>query len=143
MAKDQAVQQLWVKRFAALIIDGILVYVVLYIIALFALSSFLLGGVFGYGLFFGGFIFLFGFLFLLYFAFMESSRGATIGKGVMGLKVVSKSGGKPNITEAFIRNISKIYWLLLLLDIIGGLAMSKGARQKYTDTMAGTTVVSK
>jgi len=52
-------------------------------------------------------------------------------------------GGKVPFGKAFIRNISKIYWLFLLLDWIIGIATpGPDRRQKYTDRMAGTTVVS-
>ncbi|MGD0477937.1 MAG: hypothetical protein ABSB29_07210 [Nitrososphaerales archaeon] len=43
--------------------------------------------------------------------------------------------------EALVRNVSKLYWLLLILDIIVGLAVSKGYTQKYTDKLMGTSVV--
>jgi len=72
---------------------------------------------------------------------MESSSGASIGKGVFQLKVVSKSGTKPTFGDAFVRNLSKIYWLLLILDVIVGLAVSKEYNQKYSDHFLGTSVV--
>jgi uncharacterized RDD family membrane protein YckC len=52
------------------------------------------------------------------------------------------NGNKVTLDKSFIRNISKIYWLLLLLDWIVAL-VTPGAdrRQKYTDRIAGTTVV--
>jgi hypothetical protein len=40
-----------------------------------------------------------------------------------------------------LRNISKIYWLLLLLDTVVGLATSKNYTQKFSDRFAGTEVV--
>jgi len=43
---------------------------------------------------------------------------------------------------AFIRNISKIFWPLYLLDVIVGLATPGEPTQKYTDRIAGTIVVS-
>jgi hypothetical protein len=58
-----------------------------------------------------------------------------------GLKVIRLGGGYQNLTEAFVRNINKIYWLLLLLDIVVGLAISKQYTQKFSDTVVGTEVV--
>jgi len=55
--------------------------------------------------------------------------------------VVSKSGTKPTFGDAFVRNLSKIYWLLLILDVIVGLAVSKEYNQKYSDHFLGTSVV--
>lgn len=141
LSKDSKAQQYWFQRLIAFVIDAIIVNVVVYIIAIFALSAFLFGGLGFYAFFYGGFTFLSGFLLVLYFTVLESMRGASIGKGFFKLKVVNKGGTNPTFVEAFIRNISKIFWLLLLLDVIGGLLMSKGVQQKYTDTMAGTSVV--
>ena len=53
---------------------------------------------------------------------------------------MSKTGGNPSFGEAFVRNISKIYWLLRLLAVIVGLAITKGYKQKYSDHLMGTTV---
>ncbi len=143
LMKDSAAQGYWVKRLIALIIDGLIIGVVVGIIAVLAFSSsFFFGGGFGFfGAFFGAFALVTGILLILYFPLMETNSGATLGKKVMGLKVVGKGGGNPTLGEAFIRNISKIYWLLLLLDVIVGLAISKGYQQKYSDHLMGTSVV--
>lgn len=149
LTKDSKAQDYWLRRFVAFVIDAIIVFVVFYvlvtIIALSAAVPLLFSGV-GYGgfvvLLFGTLAILGGVIFILYFTVLEASRGATIGKGMFGLKVKSKTGSNPTLAEAFIRNLSKIYWLLLLLDIVVGLAISKGYQQKYSDTLVGTTVVS-
>jgi uncharacterized RDD family membrane protein YckC len=74
--------------------------------------------------------------------FMEASYGATLGKKVLGLQVQMVNGSKVTFDKAFIRNISKIFWLFLLLDWILGVATpGHDQRQKYTDRIAGTTVV--
>jgi uncharacterized RDD family membrane protein YckC len=65
-----------------------------------------------------------------------------IGKRAFGLKVVSKTSSNPTLAEAFIRNLSKIYWLLLLMDAIVGLALAKNYEQKYSDQFVGARVVS-
>lgn len=141
LTKDQKAQEYWIQRLVAFVIDGIIVYAVLAVIFLFVAASLFFGG-FGFAFFFGGFAFLWGLLFVLYFTVLESMTGASFGKRIFQLKVVSKSGSNPNFAEAFIRNLSKIYPLLVLLDVIVGLALSKGGyQQKYTDSMMGTTVV--
>jgi uncharacterized RDD family membrane protein YckC len=87
--------------------------------------------------------FLLGILEILYFVFMEVSYGATLGKKVLGLQVQMVNGSKVTFDKAFIRNISKIYWLFLLIDWILAIAIAgHDQRQKYTDRIAGTTVVS-
>jgi len=82
-----------------------------------------------------------GLLYILYFSIAETMYGATLGKRLLGLKVVTKKGGRPSFEKAFIRNITKIHGVLLLLDLIGGLITSKDLHQKYTDRIANTTVV--
>jgi uncharacterized RDD family membrane protein YckC len=80
---------------------------------------------------------------LLYFVFMDTSYDGTLGKRILGLQVQMSNGSKVMVDKAFIRNVSKIFWLFLLLDWILGIAIpGSDQRQKYTDRIAGTTVVS-
>ncbi|MDE1854373.1 MAG: RDD family protein [Thaumarchaeota archaeon] len=142
LTKDQKAQEYWVFRLVAIVIDWIAVYIVLAVLFfLIALPSFLLGG----GVFFAATVgllaFLWGIIFVLYNAVAESTWGASLGKHLLSLKVSSKTGSNPTFGEAFIRNISKIYLLLLLLDVIVGLAVSKGYQEKYSDHLMGTKVV--
>jgi uncharacterized RDD family membrane protein YckC len=126
----------WLLRFIALLIDGII-----FLIIAGVLWSFVIGwGGLGTWLLLP---FVWGILMLLYFVIMEVSfGGATIGKKVLGLQVQMLNGSKVTFDKSFIRNISKIYWLFLLLDwIIGIVTPGPDRRQKYTDRMAGTTVV--
>jgi len=143
LTKDQKAQEYWVQRFVAFIIDAAIVYFILLVITLAISIPFLFTGAFGaIGFFFGGvFTVLWGLIFVLYFTVAEATSGASIGKRIFSLRVVSKTGSYPDFVEAFIRNVSKIFWLLLLLDVIIGLAMSKGYQQKYSDSMMGTKVV--
>ena len=86
---------------------------------------------------------IFGLIYVVYSAFLDTSWGATVGKRVLGLQVRMVNGSKVTFNAAFIRNISKIFWPFLLLDWIVGIATpGPDRRQKYTDRMAGTTVVS-
>jgi len=142
LTKDSKAQEYWVWRLVAFIIDAIIVYVVLGVITLLiALPALFTGGWAFFGVFFGGVAFLWGIIFVLYFAVMESTSGASIGKRAFSLKAVSKTGTNPTFGEAFVRNISKIYPLLLLLDVIVGLAVSHGYQEKYSDHFMGTRVV--
>jgi uncharacterized RDD family membrane protein YckC len=134
----------WLLRLIAFIIDSIIVGIVAGIIYFFVILAFLASGswLFFYGTWFV-LPFLLGIFEILYFVFMEVSYGATLGKRVLGLQVQMVNGSKVTFEKAFIRNISKIYWLFLLLDWIVGVATSgHDQRQKYTDRIAGTTVVS-
>jgi uncharacterized RDD family membrane protein YckC len=141
LTKDQRAQEYWVERFFAFVIDAIIVDVVLFVIVAIVALPFFFSGFAGLGVLFGGFAALSGLVLVFYFTVMESTSGASFGKKLFKLKVVSRTGSTPNFAEAFIRNLSKIYWLLLLLDVIIGLAISKGYQQKYSDHVMGTTVV--
>jgi uncharacterized RDD family membrane protein YckC len=134
----------WLIRLIAFVIDSIIIaiptaiiWVIIGIAIVFSPASFL--AVYGISLLFP---FIFGIIEVLYFAFLDSYWGATIGKRVLGLQVQTVSGGKVPFDKAFIRNISKIYWLFLLIDwIIGVATAGPDRRQKWTDRIAGTTVV--
>src|SRR5271157_603590 len=110
----------WLYRLIAFIIDSIIIGIIAGIIFSLVIASLFFGGgwVFyswGWG-FYLGFPFLLGLFELLYFVFMEASYGATLGKRLMGLQVQTVNGSKVTFEKAFIRNISKIFWLFLLLD---------------------------
>ena len=142
LAKDHNVQEYWVERLVALIVDYVIVYVVLgTATVIVAIPALLTGGTAFFGVVFGGVALLWGTIFVLYNAVMEVSSGASIGKKLFKLKVTSRRGSTPTFAEAFVRNLSKIYWLLLLLDVIVGLAVSHGYQQKYSDRYMGTKVV--
>ena len=136
----------WLLRFVAIVIDSIIIGIVAYIIFFFAIVAVVFSGALYYGFGFG-YILLFplllGLLEVLYFVILDVVWGGTIGKRIVGLHVQMVDGSKVSYGKAFIRNISKIFWLFLLIDWIIGVA-TPGAdrRQKYTDRIAGTTVVS-
>ncbi len=134
----------WLIRLIAYIIDSIIIaiptaiiWVIITIAIVFSPASFV--AIYGLSLLFP---FIFGIIQVLYFTVLDVSWGATIGKRVMGLQVQMTNGGKVQFDKAFIRNISKIYWLFLVLDwLIGVATAGPDRRQKWTDRLAGTTVV--
>lgn len=136
----------WVWRLIALIIDSIILGIITWILVNFVFISLIFTGSF-YSLWLGYgysivFPFILGILEVLYFAFLETSWNATFGKKIIGLKVQMTNGSKVTLDKAFIRNISKIYPLFLFLDWIVAVATpGPDPRQKYTDRIAGTTVV--
>jgi uncharacterized RDD family membrane protein YckC len=141
--KESLAQTYWVRRVIAYVIDWVIVYLVLGIlVAITALPFLVLSGPGVFSATLGGvFAFLAGAILVLYFVAFEVLTGASVGKRVMGLKVVASGGRAPEPVEALVRNISKLYWLLLILDVIVGLAVSKGYTQKYADKLMGTSVV--
>jgi len=103
-----------------------------------AIPALFLGGAF----IIGGFSFLHGILFFLYAAFLEYSYGATIGKQIVNLKVRTTQGTAASLDKTLVRNISKIHWILWLVDTIIGMATVGDTHQKFSDRYIGTTVVS-
>ena len=136
IGQNKALQDHWIKRVIAYIIDWVILIVISAVltIALFPFG----GGVFS--IFWGIGILVYAVIAILYWIIQEGFWGGTIGKKVMGLRVVGTTGPM-DIVKAAIRNVSKIYGLFLLLDWIVGLATEGDPRQKVMDRFAGTTVV--
>ena len=143
LTKDTKAQGYWVRRIVAYVIDVIIIDLVLTILAFLSLLPVLATS--GPGLFFallGSVVGIVqGVVLFLYFILTEQWFGSSVGKQVLGLKVVAEGGRRPNAGESAMRNISKVYWLLLLLDVIVGLALSKQYTQKYSDFFVKTSVV--
>jgi uncharacterized RDD family membrane protein YckC len=138
---DRQLQDHWLRRLIAGIIDSIIISIVSLIISvLVAIPALFVGGAASFII--GGFSFLNGVLFFLYAAFLESNRGTTIGKQIMNLKVTTTEGNAASLNRTLIRNISKIHGLLWLIDTLIGMATVGDPYQKYSDRFAGTTVVS-
>ncbi len=141
--KESAAQSYWLRRVFAFVIDVIIVVVILVVAAVFvAIPAFALSGTAGLTSFFAGvFSIVAGVIIFLYFIVAEVTRGATVGKHALHLKVVGPKGGNPTLVQSLVRNVSKIYWVLLLLDVVIGLATSKQYNQKFSDKLVGTSVV--
>jgi uncharacterized RDD family membrane protein YckC len=130
-------------RFAARLIDGIIVNVVAFGIALAigSLTNYWVTGLFS------------GLLMFLYFLAFESTQGWTPGKKLLGLTVHGPGGApKPDVQQAAIRNV----WTLLnIIPFIGGLLTlvaviviavtinSSPTKQGKHDELAGGTQVVK
>jgi uncharacterized RDD family membrane protein YckC len=142
----------WILRLIAWVIDAIIVIIPTYIIYTFAIASALRPTYSGYFYTYYGAVpwwgtwfispLVFGIIAVVYCAVLDTAWGATIGKRLLGFKVQTTSGGKVDIGKAIIRNISKIFWILLILDwLIGIVTPGNDKRQKYSDRIAQTTVV--
>jgi len=140
IGSDRQLQDHWLRRLIAGIIDSIITWIIAWIIiALVQFPSLLFGAI---PFFIGPSELLHGVIFVFYAVFLESSRGTTIGKQFMNLKVTTTDEKLPSLDRAAIRDISKIYGLLWLVDTLIGMAIVGDPHQKYSDRFAGTTVVS-
>src|SRR3989475_1903451 len=127
---NPALQDHWFRRLGAALIDGIVVAV---IFLLFALPLAFLG------LAWYVVPFLYGVIWLGYSMLLEALFGATIGKRLLSLHVVALDGNL-DIMHCLVRNISKVYWLLFLVDLIIGGVTQGDPRQRLLDRIARTTV---
>jgi len=129
LSRDRALQAHWLRRFVAIVIDALII---------FAPLNWLFGFV---GVNFYPSLLLSGGLFFAYTALFDAMIGGTFGKMLMSLKSVSIAG-KLDPAQALMRNISKVFFLILLLDwIIGMLVDTRDPRQKWTDQLANTSVI--
>lgn len=140
---DRKLQDYWLRRLVAIIIDSVLISIATFILVVIIFWAATMGSIPWWGT--NGFVFSFfsGIPLFLYSALTENVYGYTLGKGIMNLKVVKGEGKRPAINISLLRNVTKIYPLALLLDVVIALALPKrDPTQKYTDTYAGTMVIS-
>ncbi|OZE94864.1 RDD family protein [Rhodococcus sp. 14-2470-1b] len=129
-------------RFGARLIDGIIVAIPVLIIGLFLPSGFV--GTFVYGVLSAAATFG-------YFVYLESSRGQTLGKQLLGLRTVGAAGGNPTQAEAARRNafvlLSVIPFLIgsvlvfIAWIVIAVTINSSPTKQGKHDEIAGGTQV--
>src|SRR6266849_1093139 len=127
---NPALQEHWIRRFLAVLIDAIVVLAIYLLFALPLAFTSLAWYVTP---------FLYGIVWLLYSMLLETLWGATIGKRILSLRVVAIDGNL-DIMHCLVRNISKIYWLIFLLDFIVGGVTQGDPRQRLFDRIARTTV---
>jgi len=113
-------------RFLARLIDSVLLWFVFLVIIVPLVIVAIFSGTGGMGSAFGGIGFgnivgsiIWTAAIIAYFAFLESSRGQTLGKMIMKLKTVGPDGANPSLEMAAKRNA---WYLLGIIPILGGLA---------------------
>jgi uncharacterized RDD family membrane protein YckC len=75
----------------------------------------------------------------VYSTLLEGFNGQSLGKRIVGLKVVKTDGKKISYDHAAIRNFGKAF--LLPVDILVGLQLKNAEFIRYFDKFAGTTVI--
>jgi uncharacterized RDD family membrane protein YckC len=142
---DKGFQDHWAKRVIAYIIDVAIVsvatYVLLLVASLPALPAIFFGQTFPFawfwGFWLGGIAPL---IILVYFVLTEALFARTIGKELIGLRVARLDSKRLDLWSSFVRNISKIAFILLIVDVAAGLGTHGDGRQKYSDRYIGTIV---
>lgn len=75
----------------------------------------------------------------LYFTILEAYKGQTLGKFLLGLRVIKTDGTKITLTDSAVRNIGKV--VLLPLDVILGIILyRKKGYIRFFDHYTGITV---
>ncbi len=135
----------WLLRLIAYIIDTLIVGIIVGIIISFTFSA--ISSTYSY-FWFGPTFYIFtlpliiGIIEVPFFIIFEIFFGATLGKRILGFEVQMKNGRKITAYKSLIRNITKIYWPILLIDwLIAVLTQGFDKRQKYSDRFAGTAII--
>ena len=78
----------------------------------------------------------------IYFVALEGTAGWTVGKWLLGLRVIRKEGGKANLSDALIRNFFRLVDGLPAFSLLGAIliAVTK-EKTRVGDLVAGTRVV--
>ena len=124
------------KRVYAFLIDFSLMLLITFFFALPEFLPTLFGNVFSFDITVLPFVII-GLLWV-YSTLLEGFNGQTLGKRMMGLKVVRTDGKKMSYDHAAIRNFGKAF--LLPFDLLVGLKHERRFL-RYFDKFAGTTVI--
>ena len=117
----------WSDRFLAWLIDFIIIGVVLLVITVSTVGV-------GSGVFL-----LQSLVFFVYWTYMEFTRGRSLGKSVLKLMVVTKSGEPIDLTKAAIQSFGKAF--IMPIDVILGYLLFQEHRQRLFSKLADTVVI--
>jgi len=128
---------LFTKRILAYLADYFVITAILWILA-----QILAIVVIPYSLFivYSYFIYLLPVFIMVYFVLLEKKRGTTIGKNILSLKVVSEEGKDISYKQAIIRNLSKLYYIPIIFDLIIGKFFGK-SNERILGQLSKTMVV--
>jgi len=129
---NKQAQEFWLRRFIAVLIDSLIIWIPISVMASIAWNMGYTGQV--------SWI-LSGTLVVAYTALFEAELGYTIGKRIMGIEVVSLDPRPYDMKRALIRNISKIHPIILVFDMVMGLLEKDRVNMRYLDTVVATEVV--
>lgn len=80
-------------------------------------------------------------IFIAYFTYLEGTRGQTIGKMAMRIRVVREDGARMDMGTAFIRNILRVIDGLFLYLVGAIIIWTSRKKQRLGDIAARTVVV--
>lgn len=129
-------ENLWGRRFAALIVDIIILTLFMYIISAVIFLLFARVGIFSV---LNYWIFMAAIIIIVYFTFMEGKTNSTLGKNLLRLQVMTFNGNM-GYKKAFIRSLSKILYIPLIVDVLLGFIFGD-SNDRILDKVSGTYVV--
>jgi uncharacterized RDD family membrane protein YckC len=122
----------WLRRLAAALVDIVIIFIPMRLVVFYVNAPYqdIVAGV------------LSGAVWFVYSGLLEGAYGKTLGKWFFDLKVVSLLD-KKRLHQTFVRSVPKFFWYIFLpFDVIIGLVMEGDPRQRWSDTVAKTTVIS-
>ncbi|MEX2542368.1 MAG: RDD family protein [Trueperaceae bacterium] len=123
-------------RAVAAIIDAGVLFAVAYAVAVFT------GGITETGFELqGGPAFLSFLIWFVYYAAMEATLGASLGKFLLGLRVVKEDGAPIGWPAAIVRNVLRVVDGFLFYLVAALLVWGSHKRQRLGDRVAGTVVI--
>ena len=136
---------LWV-RFLALAVDGILFCLVFFPVTRLVKGVWIMSRsdhLWGFGwLVTDPICVAFLIIMVAYFVVLEGVFGATLGKWLLGLRVVQMDGASPGLIKSALRNLLRLVDGLPFLSILGAvLILTSPERTRVGDRVAGTRVV--
>ena len=79
---------------------------------------------------------------ILYFIILEGTIGATIGKKVLGMQIITNDGSKIGLWQAVVRNFLRIVDAFPAFNILGVVLIIKSPENaRFGDRIAGTRVI--
>ncbi len=78
---------------------------------------------------------------LIYFPFVEGISGATVGKHLLKLRVVSRTGKQLRLYQAFVRHLPDFLDVLVFTTVVGIFRLTAKIPRRIGDRLAGTWVV--
>ncbi len=134
------------RRFLALVVDLVILSLVFFPVTRLVKGVWLMSGgehTWSYGWFITDPLCLaFLAVMFFYFVLLEGLLGATIGKKIIGLRVVSADGKSCGLKRSFVRNILRIVDALPALNILGVvLIVTSPEKARFGDRVARTRVV--
>lgn len=129
-------ENFWGRRFAALLVDIIILTLFMYVVSTIVFLLFAQLGIFSV---LNYWIFIAAIIIIVYFTFMEGKTDSTLGKKIFKLKIKAVNGNV-GYKKAFIRNLSKIYYFPLIADVILGFIFGD-SNDRILDKISGTYVI--